>query len=209
MTPRARRIILYHRDHRDLAKRIFRFILSSVLILLFGAASFLMGAVTLGGSSPTMVLEWIADQTPQARIAAYLRAIQAQDRDSALEVWMLPQEGSVSFAALSERRSSVTDELLGRRITGFMIFEPQWWSTCCDPGVIQQARNAGGARVRVQVLDDRGRPWSYTFDVFVDSPYFGDAAGNPYRRWQLRDVYPVGELPLFWTLVYTGEVHRP
>ena len=102
------------------------------------------------------------------------------------------------------------DELLARQITQYTIFEPQWWSTCCGQGVTPHARNAGGARVPVQVLDAQGQPWSYVFDVFVDGTvYFGDAEGNPYRHWLLRDAYPHGEPPLYWTLVYTGSVHAP
>ena len=64
--------------------------------------------------------------------------------------------------------------------------------------------------MRVQVLDAQGQPWGYIIDVFVDGTvYFGDAEGNPYRHWQLQDVYPPGEQPLYWTLVYTGSVHAP
>jgi len=101
----------------------------------------------------------------------------------------------------------VTDELLALKITGFTIFEPQWWGTCCEPGVTHHARNAGGARVQVQLLDADGHPWGYTFDVFFDGVYFGDAVGNPYRHWFLRDVYGRGELPIYWQLLATEEVH--
>ena len=194
---------------REKMKKIFRLILYSVLILLGGVIGLLMGTLTIGGLSPNMLLEFVSGETPQARITAYLQAIQSQDRAAALDVWRLPADGTDTFAAMSERRNSVTDELLARKITDFTIFEPQWWSTCCEPGVTHQSRNAGGARVQVQVLDAQAQLWIYIFDVFVDGPYFGDAAGNPYRHWLLRDVYPPDELPITWKLLYTGEVHYP
>jgi len=189
--------------------KILRFVLYGLLLLLVGIAGFIIGALTLGDYSPNMLLELVSGETPQVKITRYLQAIEAQDRAAALAAWSLPSDKAGTFAQLSERRNLVTDELLARKITHFTISEPQWWGTCCDPGVTHLARNAGGARVRVQVLDANGQPWSYTFDVFINGPYFGDAIGNPYRHWFLRDVYPHGEIPVYWPLVYTAEVHAP
>ena len=189
--------------------KIFRLTLYGFLLMIVGLSGFIVCALTLGDYSPNMLLEIISGETPQAKITRYLQAIQAQDRAAALDVWILPVDSSVTFTKLSERRDLVTDELLALKITGFTIYEPQWWGTCCDPGVTRHARNAGGARVQVQVLDAVGHPWGYTFDVFVDGPYFGDAIGNPYRHWFLRDVYARGELPIYWQLSYTEEVHYP
>ena len=73
----------------------------------------------------------------------------------------------------------------------------------------QHLPSVSGARVQVQVLDADGHPWGYTFDVFVDGSYFGDAVGNPYRHWFLRDAYAQGELPIYWRLLYAEEVHYP
>ena len=186
-------------------KRIISLIVYSIIVLVVGLVGFTLGALTVGELSPNMLLEVISGETPQAKIAAYLQAIQAQDRDAALDIWIPPS----SNPELYDRRNQVTDELLAHKITGFTIFEPQWWKTCCEPGVVFDARNAGGARVRVQVLDQSGQPWSYNFDVFVDGPYFGAAEGNPYRHWMLRDVYPAGDLPLYWRLLYTGTIQYP
>ena len=189
--------------------KILRTALSALLLVIVGLTGFIVSALTLGGYSPNMLLELISGETPQARISTYLKAIQAQDRAAALDAWVLPPANSVTFDELSARRASVTGELLARKITGFTIFEPQWWGTCCEPGVTQHARNAGGARVQIQVMDAAGHPWSYTFDVFIDGAYFGDAAGNPYRHWLLRDVYAHDALPIFWPLLYTEGVHAP
>jgi hypothetical protein len=189
--------------------KILRLALFCLLLVIVGLSGFIVSALTLGDYSPNMLLEMVSGETPQAKISRYLQAIQAQDRSAALDAWILPLDSSVSFTALSERRDLVTDELLALKITGFTIFEPQWWGTCCEPGVTRHARNAGGARVQVQVLDADGHPWGYTFDVFVDGSYFGDAVGNPYRHWFLRDAYAQGELPIYWRLLYAEEVHYP
>ena len=178
-------------------KRILSLIVYSIFVLLVGLAGFALGALTVGGLSPTMLFEVISGETPQSKITAYLEAIQAQNRDAALDIWILP----ANSPELDDRRNLITDELLAHKITGFTIFEPQWWKTCCEPGVVFSASNAGGARVRVQVLDQSGQTWSYTFDIFVDGPYFGEAEGNPYRHWMLRDIYPTGDLPLYWKLL--------
>lgn len=181
-----------------------------ILLVLVGLAGIFTGAVVLGDYSPNMLLELAAGETPQVKITAYLTAIQVQDREAALAAWTDPGASSVHYTELSARRQEVTGELLARQITGFTVFEPEWWSTCCGQGVTPHARNAGGARVPVQVLDAQGQPWLYTFDVFVTGVvYFGDAEGNPYRHWLLRDVYPSGERPIYWTLVYSGSVHSP
>jgi hypothetical protein len=190
--------------------KILGIMLYLFLLVLVGLVGIFIGTVVLGDYSPNMLLELAAGETPQAKITAYLSAIQSQDREAALAAWTDPGTSSAQYAELSARREQVTDELLARQITSFTVFEPQWWSTCCGQGVTPHARNAGGARVPVQVLDAQGQPWGYVFDVFVDGTvYFGDAEGNPYRRWLLRDAYPHGERPLYWTLVYSGSVHAP
>ena len=99
----------------------------------------------------------------------------------------------------------VTDDLLAKKITEFTVFEPQWWRTCCEPGVTHHTRNAGGARIQVQVMDAVGYPWLYTFDVFVEGPYFGDAGGNPYRHWILRDAYAHDALPIYGRGYWIGK----
>jgi hypothetical protein len=63
--------------------------------------------------------------------------------------------------------------------------------------------------VRVQILDAQGQPMQYIFDVFVNGSYFGDAAGNPYRYWILRDVYSLDETPIYWNLMYAGKLYHP
>ncbi len=56
--------------------------------------------------------------------------------------------------------------------------------------------------MRIQFLDNKGLPFSYIFDVFVqDGPYWGAAEGYPLRHWVIRDVYPEGQEPFYWRYV--------
>lgn len=156
---------------------------------------------------PNTILEQLKGETPQAKIIAYLQAIQRNNREVALNLWELEFSQPEQYEALSQRREQVTDELLALEITDFTIFEPEWWTTCCEPHVICGAHNAGGARIQVQVLDDKGMPLLYTFDVFTrEQPYWGDAMGNPPRHWVIRDIYALGQEPLFWQLVYESNI---
>jgi hypothetical protein len=151
--------------------------------------------------------ERVMGETPQAKITGYLKAIQRGDRSAALEAWEVGAPQQQHYAALSQRREKVTDELLAPGISGWRVLEIEWWTTCCEPHVTCSVRSAGGARIQVQVLDDDGNPLRYTFDVFArEQPYWGDAMGNPVRRWVIRDVYAAGEEPLFWRWVHESGV---
>lgn len=165
-----------------------------------------LGYWLFGLADGTLLRERIAGETPQAKMTAYVRAAMRGDEDAALELWELPHSADYDqYEALSERREKVTGGLAAdgaRTNLQFTILHIEWWRTCCELAPVCDSRNAGGARVLVQFLDDEGLPSLYTFDVFVrDLPYFGDGAGNPFRHWVIRDVYPAGHAPLFWRLV--------
>jgi len=172
-------------------------------------------AVRLSGPSPgaalrATILERIRGETPQAKMHAYVCAVLRGDEEAALDAWMLrdPELSNGRSDALRERRQDVTQQLIAAELdANYMIMRIEWWTTCCEPGVTCDARNAGGARIHVQFLDRDGLPLAYVFDVFHrDGPYWGSAAGNPPRRWALYDVYPRDEEPLFWRYVYEPNV---
>lgn len=142
------------------------------------------------------LLEQALGQTPQALIARYLTAIAAGDRQSALASWSPPE---MPNAALLARRQATTDELLayGPRLE-YRVLDVVWWRTCCEPGVIDDADEAGGARVRI-ALTGRDRPEKvYVFDLLVPGGYWGAAAGYPVREWAIVDLYPEEAGPLAW-----------
>ena len=156
----------------------------------------------------TLLCEQITGETPQAKATAYVRAVLRGDEQAALDLWELPSlQNQEQLEALAERRQQVTSELIAARINPeFTILDTEWWATCCEPTVIRDprwTRSAGGARMTVQLLDNKGLPIIYVLDVFVrDGPYWGAAAGDPFRHWALRDVYLEGQEPLYWRRIY-------
>jgi len=173
---------------------------ASCVLLALGLALFLSPA----GNAAR---EWAMGETPDAKIEAYVQAIRRGDRQAALGAWELGSPQQPHYEALEKRRQQVTDELLALGISEFNILDYEWWTTCCEPHVICDARNAGLARVQVQVLDNQANPQSYVVDVLTrEQPYWGDAMGNPFRRWVIRDVYPAGEEPLYWRWVHESQV---
>ena len=142
------------------------------------------------------LLEQALGRTPQHQIADYLAAITRGDRPAALEHW--PATASHN-RDLMDRRDSVTGTLLtyGPSLE-HRVLDTVWWRTCCEPAVIDDPAQAGGARVRVAIGGGHGPEATYIFDVLVPGGYWGDAAGNPLRDWEIVDVYAEGMHPLAW-----------
>jgi hypothetical protein len=170
--------------------------------------TWLLGPSTFDGL-PALLVERVRGETPQARVDAYAQAVLAGDEEAALATWIPPdpERDDELSEALRRRRRDVTRQLIaGDLDEAYTITDVEWWTTCCEPHATCDARSAGGARIRVQFLDEDGQAVLY-FDVFHrDGPYWGAATGYEPRRWALYDVYPRGEEPLAWRYTYTPEV---
>lgn len=153
----------------------------------------------------TAFLERVLRESPEARVADYVRAVAHGDERAAGAVWKLPSSlPGGSIEALRERRRTVTHELATRGLRPtFEVVHTEWWSLCCEPHVVDDPRYAGGARMTVRLTAGDGATLTYVFDVFTlgGACWEGDTF-CPSRRWALRDVYPAGEEPLFWRAVY-------
>ena len=145
---------------------------------------------------------------PQSKIAEFVQSIVQDDKTTALKLWEVYDDpSSEQQRALMKRRENVVSDLLSAKIAPeYMVLHIEWWSTCCEPGVINDSRSAGGARINVQFLDNNGNPISYIFDVFTREPYWGSAEGYQPRDWVIRDVYPYDQNPIYWLLVYEPKI---
>lgn len=146
---------------------------------------------------------------PQSRITAFVNALVQDDKMAALKLWEVYDDpSSEPQAALMERREAVIADLLSAKIQPeYMVLDSEWWTTCCEPGVTNDSRNAGGARINVQFMDKNGNPLSYVFDVFTrQQPFWGSAGGDPARDWVIRDVYPFGQNPMYWLFIYEPQI---
>lgn len=180
------------------------------------AVAFLLGLVVgVGGLWLTMrsdgelrycLLERSMSNQPQAQITAFAQAIARGDRAAALARWEI--DNPSGQPTLARRRDEVIFDLIAAHVKpDYQVLGVEWWTTCCEPSVTCDSRNAGGARIQVQFLEPTGQPVLYTFDVFArEQPYWGSAAGYPARDWVVRDVYLHGHEPIFWAQVYESQI---
>lgn len=143
--------------------------------------------------------------TPQSKIAGFIAAVNRDDKSATFEYWEISETESESMWV---RREAIVNELLQLEDNvKYRIRHVEWWSTCCEPGVIYNSRGAGGVRYSVQIYAKNGWSTMYTFDVFVNRlVYFGAAEGYPPRHWLIRDVYPAGQEPLYWPYRFEPQV---
>jgi len=137
----------------------------------------------------------LSDPPPESRVVEYLHATARGDEAGALGIW---QTCCQAPPALEARRVALTHELTAAGVgQQFRIDFVEWWRTCCEPGIINDPRSAGRARIFVSADDRSGAKHQLVFEVMTkDGAYWGDAAGNPRRDWTLREVYPRGEQSL-------------
>ena len=165
-----------------------------------------MAALALLSPPGAAFLERVMGESPEARVAEYVNALARGDERAALAVWKLPSSGLQGEYAgrLKERRQAISHELADRDLRPeFEILHTEWWGLCCEPQVVDDPRSASGARMTVHLFGKDGVALTYVFDVFaLGGPYWDDDSLRLPRRWVLRDVYPLGEEPLFWRRVY-------
>ena len=155
------------------------------------------------------LLEQPTGNSPQAKIANFVKSVVKGDKTESLNLWEISDTSSLEQQnAMDKRREIVISDLVSAKINpDYMLLGIEWWTTCCEPNVTNDSRNAGGARINIQFLDTNGLPIHYTFDVFTrKQPYWGDAEGYPPRDWVIRDVYSNDKKPLFWPLIYTSKI---
>lgn len=129
--------------------------------------------------------------TPERQIDAYLAATSAGDEAEALAAWPVFTGGIHPTPALLARRTELTRELAAKRVgTSHVVRSIEWWRTCCEPGRIDDSRNAGLARARVTATDPNGNSYELVFEVFVKKlSWNGDAGGDTVRDWTLYEVH--------------------
>jgi len=141
------------------------------------------------------LVERVSGETPQAKVSSYLALVARGDGDEALALWPASERLGLEYEV---RRHSVTTELgtLGPELS-HRVVKIEWWGTCCEPHIITDSREAGFARLWVEVSrGDEAR--RYVFDVFTRFGYGGWMEGYPVRHWRIVEVYSAGEEPLYW-----------
>ena len=184
-------------------RRVFRYLLALIPVL--AIAFVVLGCLAVSMAGPVLapanrLVERLIGETPQAKVSAYLELVASGAREEALALWPADERLGPEYEA---RRQSVTTELqdLGADLS-HRVLRIEWWSTCCEPHVITDSRDAGFARLWVEV--SRGdEPRQYVFDVVGrGASCWPGVEGCAVRRWQIVEVYPTGEEPLVWGWPY-------
>lgn len=148
------------------------------------------------------IIEKIINETPEAKISAYIQAVSKGDKEAALKIWEYPTWNleSDDYILLKDRREKVTDELIKWKFaSGFTILNIEWWNTCCIPSITDNHSLAGGVRMEVKLIDENNIAKTYIFDILTRETYSGEVIDEPkLRHWVIRDVYLTRGEPLFW-----------
>ena len=141
--------------------------------------------------------------TPERRVEAYLSATRTGEEAKALDAWVVFSRIR-DPAPLLARRTDLTHELASARVgQTYRIGRTEWWRTCCTPGPIGDARDAGLARMHVTATDATGRPHDLVSEIFVrDITWWGEAGGPSTRDWTLYEVHREGDLCLVPSSAY-------
>ncbi len=183
---------------KDNKKKVVQIITGVLLLIIFIFLLYINGVFN-------SYIENILNETPEAKVNEYLNAISQGDKASALNLWKISENQNYDVKKLNdlkERKEKNTQELMNNKMgNNFTIENIELWRTCCIPGIINDYKEAGGARLKIKLISENKAELHYTFDVFTrETTYLGDAAGYPVRNWVIRDIYAEGDSPLFWTM---------
>lgn len=172
-----------------------------VHILVLGILLVTLGCLPVSTCSPLLgpanrLVERVTGETPQAKVSSYLALVESGAQEEALAVWPANERLGPEYEV---RRQSATTELeeLGAGLS-HRVLRIEWWSTCCEPNIITDSRRAGFARLWVEVSGGNELR-QYVFDLLAPGrPCWPEMEGYPVRHWQIVDVYPTAEEPVYW-----------
>jgi hypothetical protein len=160
----------------------------SRLIIGIAVVALLAGYLWLTQGAGHTVAEWALGESPQARLRAYVAAVDRGDREAAMALWR-----SEGLPGCAERRQQVTGELLAMgpgleyRVTGV-----SWWAAwCCDGGEVEDPSLANVVRLHVEIGSPQSPARQCVFEVRARTFLGPQAPGEQrVRLWSLADVFP-------------------
>lgn len=142
----------------------------------------------------SLIIEKVTGKTPEAKIESYIKAVSGGNKEQAFVVWDIPEINKSSadyYKEQKEQRETFTQDLIAKKISSnFKIKNIEWWSTCCEPHVIQNPRMAGRAKFYVELTDSNNIKSIYVFDLEVPDGYTGGLTGHHVRDWKITEAYP-------------------
>lgn len=147
----------------------------------------------------TPLIEKVINESPEAKISAYIQAINKGDRETAFNLWERPVLNAPSeyVILVKERKEKAFNNFVNMKINSdFKIISTEWWTTCCTPNITNNPKDAGRAVVKVE-LNINNEKRIYIFNMIVKGEnYAGEAEGYPVRHWGIGDIYLLGDKPL-------------
>jgi len=172
----------------------YKIVFGIIIILISGTGFFL--AYINGVFTP--LIEKIINESPEAKISAYLQAISKGDRETAFSLWEQPAPNAPSeyVILVKERKEKAFDNFINMKINpDFKIISAEWWTTCCAPSITDNPKEAGRAVVKAE-LNINNEKRVYVFNVIVKGEnYAGEAMGYPVRHWEIGDIYLSNDKP--------------
>jgi hypothetical protein len=139
-----------------------------------------------------LAIEKVTGKTPEAKVEKYINAVSGGDKEQALAAWNVPSQDETSvlpaeyYDKLKAQREAITQELITKKISpNFKIKNIEWWSTCCEPHILDNSRAAGRAKLYVEFIDSKS---TYIFDLSVPGGYDGGLTGHYVRNWEIDSV---------------------
>lgn len=165
--------------------KILKIILGAIFALILGAG-FLFAYIN-GVFAP--FVEKITNETPEAKISAYLQAVSRGDKETAFSFWERPVSGASSEykTLVEERKQKAINEFIDAKISSdFKIINTEWWTTCCVPSILKDSNGAGRAVITAE-LQINNEKKVYVFNVFAEGyePPIPNSLG---RHWAISDV---------------------
>lgn len=150
----------------------------------------------------SLIIEKITGKTPEAKIENYIKTVSGGNKEKAFAVWDLPKIDTSSassanyYEELKTQRETFTQDLIAKKISpNFKIKDIEWWSTCCEPHVIQNPRAAGRAKFHVELTDSNNTKSTYIFNLEVPGGYDGGLTRHYVRDWKITEAYPENGYP--------------
>jgi hypothetical protein len=143
----------------------------------------------------------------QSQVSAFVQSIVQGDKAAAYKLWEVSGriDSERQIALMKRRDDVITNLLLAKVEPEYLLRDIEWWTICCEPRVINDSRYAGGARIKVQFIDQHGLPMTYIFDVFTQ---WGSPEPAPDQDWVIEDIYPDNQNPISWLRIYEPQIRH-
>lgn len=152
-----------------------------------------------------LFIEKMTGNTPEVKIENYISAVSNGNKEQALMEWTVLEKDRYKDKSsmlnaeyysqlnnqLRKTGETITQDLISKKINPtYKIQKVEWWSTCCEPHIIENPRMSGHAKFYVELTDSNKTTSVYIFNLEVPGGYDGGLTSHYVRHWVIDDIYP-------------------